>query len=322
MDKKTINELAYIVSTNDWDETNVIDRGVFRISQFQSTAFESDYQCFLISKLSKNGKSYLPFMVAKITDQNEWYVLKMLREHAYHVPMVVDKISNGTDKIMIFEEYIPGKELYQKSTPYNWRLTARSIARIHERFWNASGQPAHYLEAIPEQDRAPAEHLWTQKITHARQISSLKPEWENTFLRIYARLSSCPQTLTHGDFFPTNILMYGKIPYLIDWANAGEFPYFCDVGRITGVINQKTLRSFCPDIDSFLKEYYGILNQKRGFDYRTFLCDVWIGQFIEQAYYYRPPQNLGGQIIHDTSPYNLITEQLLDELSYKINDEK
>ena len=318
MDKQEINRLAYNISTNDWDEKEKIIVGNYEIRQFQGTAFISDYQCFLISKLKENGKGYLPIMVAKITDRNESFMLNLLKSHNYCVPKELCVVSNHTEKIMIFEEYIPGKELYNKSTTYNWRLTARSIARIHERFWNITGKPSHYLDGLPENARAEANRLWEQRIDTCRYVSGFKFEWQEAFKRIEDRMTVCPQTLAHGDFFPTNIIIKGKEPYFIDWENAGEYPYFRDVGRITGIINTETLESFCPDVDCFLKEYYGIVNNMLNVDYEAFLLDIQMGQYIEVANQFTPPKRIGTQIFRDTSMYNEKTERALDGLSRKI----
>ena len=149
-------------------------------------------------------------------------------------------------------------------------------------------------------------------------MSGFKFEWQEAFKRIEDRMTVCPQTLAHGDFFPTNIIIKGKEPYFIDWANAGEYPYFRDVGRITGIINTETLESFCPDVDCFLKEYYGIVNNMLNVDYEAFLLDIQMGQYIEVANQFTPPKRIGTQIFRDTSMYNEKTERALDGLSRKI----
>ena len=110
----------------------------------------------------------------------------------------------------------------------------------------------------------------------------------------------------------------GNSHYFIDWANAGEYPYFRDVGRITGIINTETLESFCPDVDCFLKEYYGIVNNMLNVDYEAFLLDIQMGQYIEVANQFTPPKRIGTQIFRDTSMYNEKTKRALDGLSRKI----
>ena len=136
MDKATINRLAYSISTNDWDEISELIIDNYRIIQFQGTAFDSDYQCYRIDVLNKNSKGFHPKAVAKNTNRLELVIIDLLLQRGFNVPRVIQTLTNGSENVMIFEDYINGRELYERGTVFNWKITAQELGRLHSSFWN------------------------------------------------------------------------------------------------------------------------------------------------------------------------------------------
>ena len=63
-----------------------------------------------------------------------------------------------------------------------------------------------------------------------------------------------------------------------------------DVGRLTSIIDQKTLRPMCPCADAVIEAYYSKVKDRLGLSYEDYLHDVRIVQFIELASCYSPGQ--------------------------------
>lgn len=124
--------------------------------------------------------------------------------------------------------------------------------------------------------------------------------WKETVKTVRGHLEKAPKTLVHGDLFPMNILLDEKGCWLIDWANAGEFPYFMDIGRLTGIIREDTER-MCKYEAEVCKVYYGTMQTLLNITYEEFLKEVYMGQFIECANTYIPPHPLFGA---NNSKYN------------------
>ena len=111
MTQNEYNEIACSILKNDWDEKSTIQTGKFNISQFQGTAFDSNYACYRVNwsewattnnVLLAQKNSYS--MVVKITGSTEENILKMLWKNGFPVPKVgaVLRYNNGT--VILFME--------------------------------------------------------------------------------------------------------------------------------------------------------------------------------------------------------------------------
>ena len=105
---------------------------------------------------------------------------------------------------------------------------------------------------------------------------------------VIKRFENAPQTLIHGDMFPTNILVYQGSCYFVDWANAGISPYMMDIGRLTSIINKDTLLPMCPCSEKVIHAYYEKMRPILEMEYDAYLKDVYMSQFLELAYFYSP----------------------------------
>ena len=112
--------------------------------------------------------------------------------------------------------------------------------------------------------------------------------WKEHLDNATDRFLNAPRTLVHGDMFPVNILVDGDNICFIDWANATDFSYMMDVGRLTSIIDKKTLRPMCPCADAVIEAYYNKVKDRLGLSYEDYLHDIRIAQFIELAFCYSP----------------------------------
>ena len=312
-------QLAAGIQRHDWDEDEeLIVKGSdyeYHVTQFQGTAFASDYQCYKVAGREKiSGKPtsavYVEVQfVVKISNMLESKMLSMLHGQNFPVPFVGYVLGSKRDpqSAMLFESFVPGQELFQVDTVSAWKKAAETIAEIHAHYWNLSDQKSAWWNNFGN-CQASSIFRFEEKISN---MDSRAGAWKETVRTVREHLEKAPKTLVHGDLFPTNILLDEKGCWLIDWANAGEFPYFMDIGRLTGIIREDTER-MCKYEAEVCKVYYGKMQTFLNITYEEFLKEVYMGQFIECANTYIPPHPLFGA---NNSKYNTAIKARMDALS-------
>lgn len=216
----------------------------------------------------------------------------------------IKRHSNEAD-ILPFESFEHGEELYNTKEAEAWSKTVECLARIHLKYWtNMSG----IEKAKPSID-------FDDKVNPARMRTTHNPLWLCSMKIILTRLNECPKTLIHGDLFPTNILIREDNATFIDWANAGEFPYFMDIAKLTGLLDADNATPFCPEKEEMEKRYYEAVKEKLQIDYTDYQRDICMGQFIELAATYFPPIGLNAHSPMAKSDYNKAVESKLNKLS-------
>ena len=311
MDRITFNELANIISRNDWDENDGISYKDFNIKQFPSTAFCSDYKCYKIID-NKNKR----FFVAKITNKTEPIILNRLHADGYNVPKVLSVLpSRSTNKVMIFEEFLKGTELYKIRETQYWDMLAKELGRIHSNYWNIKDRDSSYWSSMTATQKEASIAMFNNKLNDAFGHVAFRDDWNNTFNCILDRINVAPRTLIHGDAFPTNFLIDGNKVFFVDLANAGEYPYMLDIGRLTALSDVETKEPFCPDIDNFCRKYYNSIKIKLHMSFEGFMNDVYIAQFIELAHSYTPPIGLNAYSFLYKREENKKIETKLTQLS-------
>lgn len=318
--KKIYQQLAREITRHDWDEQpQLIIRDTnyeYEIKQFQGTAFDSDYQCYKISGkewipqgVKVRGKQVYVQFVAKISNVAEVKMLQMLYEQQYPVPFVAYALGSPKDpqSAMMFESFIPGKELFQIDSIDAWKKASVTIANIHSHYWNTSGSQSQWWADLDVYREAPTSNF-NRKIACAETNAVF---WKETMQIVKERLKTAPKTLVHGDLFPTNVLINDNKCVIIDWAYAGAFPYFLDLGRFTGIVRLDTER-MCKYETEVCNAYFEKMESVLNLSYEEFMRDVYLGQFIECANYYQPPYPIFGS---NNSKYNSAVKNRLDVLS-------
>lgn len=289
MNQQDLIKIACLIEKNDWDENPVLQHENYSISQFEGTAFGSDYRCYKITWFERAHVGYdiLPnkvqqCMVAKVTHQREELALRLLAGKGFSVPKIYAVLRSKTKSIMLFEQMILGTELYANSTHSAWKDTAAELAAIHMEFWDTS---ASFKEIECE---FPANDIILGKIRRAYERTSHKALWRCYVEEIIKRLDKAPKTLIHGDMFPTNIMVGKSKVYFVDWADACVYAYMFDVARLTAIIDVKTLRPMCPCSQEVLLAYYEKINTRLQVSYSDYIKDVQMAQFVELASIYSP----------------------------------
>lgn len=290
MEKQDYMNITQKILDTDWDETPVAQYEHYSIAQFQGTAFSSDYQVYKIhwseweqTDLVVLARKISHTMVAKITTMQEAYVLKLLSAKHFPVPGILAQAKLKNGKIIIFEQFCSGDELYSLTEDSSWIETTRALSEIHSAFWKMdSGNPEATLKLAVSNNVV-------DKIQHATNNVSHNKLWRQYMLEIDKRLSTAPKTLIHGDMFPTNILLQDNNVRFVDWADACVYSYMVDIGILTAIIDTDSLKPMCPCPDTVISTYYEKMKTLLDIDYSQYLEDIHMAQFIELASIYTPP---------------------------------
>lgn len=306
------DKIATAITQNDWDKNTTIQAGKYKITQFQGTAFDSDYKCYKVcwDDGSYNGPMIIPAkrkyeMAAKITTQTEADALKLLAGVKAPVPRILRilRSQNDKDAIMLFEQIVPGAELYSISDSRAWIATAEALAKIHLNFLHTDVKSS---EVLPKMCSSPSVY---NRIQTAISHVAHNENWKKYMGQVVERLNTAPITLSHGDMFPTNVLIKDNRSCFIDWADSCICAYMMDIGRLTGTIDVKTLKPMCPCTDDVIKAYYKKLHSGFDISYDRYLQDVKMAQFIELAKYYSP-----SGVWNSRLQYNTVLKEKIDHI--------
>lgn len=289
MTKHEYQEIASAIFYNDWDELSTIEAGKFTISQFQSAAFDSNYKCYKVlwTELTPGANILIVnkktrSMVAKIEKSTEEQILKLLSQKGFPVPKIEAILRTPNGKALIFLEMLPGEELYSHTDESSWICAAMTLSQIHREFLTAN---TSINATIPFSNRT------ADKLHQARLNTAHNTLWTAYMDAVSQRFSIAPKTLIHGDMFPTNILVHRGSCKFIDWENAGISPYMMDIGRLTAIIDERTLRPMCPYSNKVIQAYYEKMAPVLRISYNDYLNDIYMAQFVELANWYSPPNS-------------------------------
>ena len=312
MTKQDYENIAYLIDKNDWDDCQTVQRDIYRIEQIQGTAFDSDYKCYKVQVFPKNhlapvmlSSNDIHTLVVKITHPREGYILQSLLNKHFSVPKIEIVFPYKNNQIMLFEQFIPGKELYSISDPDIWLKAALYLANLHSEFLCIDQKDSTHNINIGVSDAI------NQKIYRAKCNIHDHRTWVKYIISVEQRLAVAPKTLIHGDLFPTNILSDDEL-YFVDWADTSIYAYMMDIGRLTAIIDKKTLRSMCPCPEDVITKYYDYIKTALKIDYADYLNDVRMAQFIELANLYAPQGSFGSFGMN--KEYNRVVENQINEI--------
>lgn len=295
--------IAGIIGSTDWDESCLVEKDGFRISQFQGTIFPSDYQCFKV-ECSRN------VIVAKFTGYSEYSALGLFQKGGFPVPAPIGYLVNKTDpqKILLFEEFMPGNELSSESPVEIWQKAAVLLAGLHLKYWNSRNDADTQLLQYGSQ-------LYEEKWRSIVRCHYFCQKWGRVIQKILLRFSKAPKVIGHGDAFPTNFLVHdGQISF-VDLSNSGVIPYMADIARLTCLPGPEEDTFLCPCREAVLNAYYKEIRQRLRLTKQEFLFDVKLAAFIELAANYIPPVGLNAYSLCYKSRENRRLERMLCSLA-------
>ena len=127
-------ELTQFMCSIDWDDEIEAESADFHLTQFQDTAFSSDYKFVKVTTkgeplVSDNG-SFPVIFVAKITCERERQTILEMNRLGIPVPAVYGSVTNGSMTVL-YEELVDGREIYHDPDINHWTELARTLARVH-----------------------------------------------------------------------------------------------------------------------------------------------------------------------------------------------
>lgn len=136
---------------------------------------------------------------------------------------------SGPGRRWLFLEAVDGIPLWQTDARVAWEASARWLAGLHAQ--PVPARSAHLLAY----DAAHL-HGWLSRaltLTPPGALDGVAALWE----RVVQRLAQWPQSVVHGDFHPSNILVQGAAgsPRIrpVDWELAGVGPGLLDLAALT-----------------------------------------------------------------------------------------
>lgn len=143
-------------------------------------------------------------------------------------------------------ERVKGPLLWQIGRIESWKRAAHWLARLHSRFSNGHRRP---VPDLPESLVRYDQEYYRRWMERARRFLSersdlLDPELHDglerlasNYEQVVARLLSLPQTLIHGEFYPSNVILRGgaveKRVCPIDWEVAAIGPGLMDLAALS-----------------------------------------------------------------------------------------
>jgi aminoglycoside phosphotransferase (APT) family kinase protein len=153
------------------------------------------------------------------------------------------EIDREQQRYWLFVEYIPGYTLFEVETRL-WPAAAVWLAALHRHFSDSA-----QLTAVADRGHlvrydADFYRQWPSRALAFIRGQNLDPQARRRFEhlagsyeQVVARLDRLPQTLIHGEFFASNVLVReleeGTRIYPIDWEMAGVGPGLLDVAALT-----------------------------------------------------------------------------------------
>jgi len=130
----------------------------------------------------------------------------------------------GAEGAAFFVEKVDGVELWQVGELETWQMVAAWLARMHAALAEHANQP-HLLRYDRDFYR-----LW---LARATEIGGELGPIAGAYERSIERLLALPQTVVHGEFYPSNVLVADGRICPVDWEMAATAPGLLDLAALT-----------------------------------------------------------------------------------------
>lgn len=219
---------------------------------------------------------------------------RYLRDSDFAVPAYYGKYEEG-ENIWILIENIHGNDL-RDMTDAAALSAADSLAHIQNAYW---------MKKTDERF-----DIYIERINKRYNYIKDEPVIGEAYKLFLERQSTCPLTLSNGDFMEFNTISHNERVYVIDWGFGGIMPYSLDIARFIAhaTIDRATFPFYMSDEQKklFINRVYDKLETKPEFS--QYIYDIKLAvlneyvEFIEaeeddDKWYYEHALKLAGEIL-------------------------
>jgi Ser/Thr protein kinase RdoA (MazF antagonist) len=159
--------------------------------------------------------------------------------------LIGSRISPATGIYWLLTEHVTGLRLFEVGEPATWTRVAHWLGELHTRLAAWSRQAVNRRPRLLQYDRE-WYSVWLERalrfcpadgaVDSRRSRAAL--EWlAARYHKVVERLLSLPQTLIHGEFYPSNVLVAGtptdSVPCPLDWEMTAIGPAVIDLAALT-----------------------------------------------------------------------------------------
>lgn len=236
------------------------------IERFIDTRLEKVYDVYLL-----DGKTVLKKCDAECRDQIKYE--RYFAGHDFAVPKILDHVTVGASSYILME-YAQGRDA-RACSPADAERIGTELARIQ----------SHYL--IPGGHTGPADFYFSEYVSDfCSKVKNYFADFDSVFQIVEKRFFEAPHSLIHDDLLPINVILGEEKLWIIDWAEAGMFPYFLDLARFAFVDSGKCGFFVSHEAGmAFLEAYYQEMGKNPDFkiNRKQFYMDAAISAFCQYA---------------------------------------
>jgi aminoglycoside phosphotransferase (APT) family kinase protein len=194
---------------------------------------------------------------------------KVLKPERFGTPVWYGSVARKNEELYwLFLERVEGPLLWQVGRFEQWKKAARWLAGFHSHFWTHKGKPQGLPQVLLRHDAAHclrwisrAERFVSRgQNSSANGLASQFKRVAKRYSRVVDYLLALPQTLIHGEFYPSNVIVRRQnsaSPVCpIDWEVAALGPGLIDLAALASGTWEKDAREA---LVSAYREELGVL---------------------------------------------------------------
>jgi hypothetical protein len=159
--------------------------------------------------------------------------------------LIGSRISPATGSYWLLTEHVTDLRLFEVGDPATWTGVARWLGELHKRLTACNRQALSRKARLLQYNRE-WYTVWLERALRFFADDGPMPsrrsrtalEWlAERYHKVVERLLSLPQTVIHGEFYPSNVLVAGTpadpVPCPVDWEMAAIGPGVIDLAALT-----------------------------------------------------------------------------------------
>jgi len=214
-------------------------------------------------------------------------------------------VQKDEERYWLLLERVKGLLLWQVGQFDQWKSAARWLARFHASFWTHNGKPQALPQVLLRHDAAHCMR-WISRAerfvsrgqnSNANGLASQFKRIAKRYSEVVEYLVALPQTLIHGEFYPSNVILRrrntGSSVCPIDWEVAALGPGLIDLAALASGTWEQDARealvaAYREELELFTRELPSMAELLEAVDYcQLYLSVQWLGWAADWS----PPRN-------------------------------